>query len=126
MAAHMVRVVAAALITMCLALPAAAERLPELNDEPYVTATAYADDGPFVSWPALGVGMTAMIVAGGTVATLCMPFDLARGLQKGNYGGLAQSCGAAGRPVGNGAYLLGGAPFWAMKKTFWDLPRGAW
>ena len=115
---------AVVLAALLLAAPMAAEQLPELNPDPYLTVDAYADDGPFVSWPAQAVGMTTMVVVGGTFATLCMPFDLMRGLQKGNYGGLAQACGSGtGGPAGNGAYLVGGAPFWAMKKTFWDAPR---
>jgi hypothetical protein len=115
---------ALALLVLLFAARSHAEQLPELNENPYLTADAYSGDGPFVSWPAQAFGMTTMVVVGGSVATLCMPFDLMRGLQKGNYGGLAQSCGAgAGGPVGNGAYYLAGAPFWAMKKTFWDAPR---
>ncbi|MDX2169101.1 MAG: hypothetical protein SF182_18680 [Deltaproteobacteria bacterium] len=114
----------AVLAVLLLAAAARAEQLPELNDSPYLSVDTYAADGPFVSWPAQAVGMTSMVIVGGSVATLCMPFDLMRGLQKGNYGGLAQYCGAgAGRPAGNGAYLLVGAPFWAMKKTFWDAPK---
>jgi len=111
------------LAALLLAAPAGGEELPVLNAQPYLTATLYDPDGPFVVWPATAVGMVAMIAAGGTAAALCMPFDLVRGLQKGNYGGLAQTCGSLGLPVGNGAYAVGGAPFWAVKKTFWDGPR---
>jgi len=108
------------------AAPAAGgQTTPELDPDPWLPIDSYMADGPFVSWPARAVGMTTLIVIGGGAAAFCTPIDMVRGLAlRRGYGEVAEACGSRiGDAAATGAYLAAGAPFWAVKKTFWDGPR---
>jgi hypothetical protein len=113
----------AILFALALVGPARAE---QPGDWPrMIELPTFVDEGPFVTVPANVVGLPTLILVGGTATIACTPFDLLRGLSVGGgYGTVATACAeTVGRPVGNAAYILGGAPFWFVKQVFWNAPR---
>lgn len=120
-----VRRLAAALTCLLAAASAAAETTPPPRPSRWLEIHTYDPEGPFVALPAQTFGMTTLIVVGGGAAMLCMPFDFAHTfIHRGDYGAIAESCGSnVGQVAASGTYLAGGAPFFVLKKMFWDAPR---
>ena len=118
------------MLRTALLLAALLAPLPTRAEQPgdwprLIELPTYVGEGPFVTVPANVVGMPVLVVAGGAATMACTPFDLLRGLSVGGgYGSVAIACAeSVGRPIGNAAYIIGGAPFWVIKQVFWNGPR---
>jgi hypothetical protein len=88
----------------------------------------YDGEGPFVAAPAEASGMMTMVFSVWPVGVACFPADVAYSTARWNwesFGGLWERCTMQGAlAAGWGAYMVSGAPFFVLKKVFWDVP--AW
>jgi hypothetical protein len=116
----------AALASLLLAVaPARADDPAPAEPSRFLEIHAYEPDGPFVTVPARTFGMITLILAGGSAAILCTPIDLVRGVvRREGFGEITEACGSqVGQSAASVAYITAGAPFWLLKRGFWDGPR---
>ena len=89
------------------------------------TPIPYQDEGYFVSWPAVvaGAAVALPVAAGG--ALLCAPIDLIQSIgdPSHEYTLTTLCAGVPALVVGIPVALVVGAPFYGIKKVFWDFPR---
>jgi len=86
----------------------------------------YDVEGPFVSGPASSSGMILGVLAAPLGGIVCSPVDLVRGAtsQTHEVSTLMELCAEmAFRGGYYGVYYVVGAPFYLVKKLFWDAPK---
>jgi hypothetical protein len=86
----------------------------------------YDGEGAVVETSAESLGMLSMVVVGAPAAAVCVPGDLVYSAVRWEwkFGVLSDRCAEyVGGAAGWTGYVIGGAPFFLLKKVLWDAPR---
>lgn len=110
----------------CLVLVALADVHPADASFEWTLDGPYEGEGICIEGSAEAAGVMTAVFVGGLAAWVCLPGDLVHSAirRQSALGVLSHGCAIyVGVADGWAAYIIAGAPFFAVKKVFWDAPR---